>query len=205
MARALEAFLEALGLRGAAMIGNSMGGYVAMLLALEDPDAIGKLVNVHSPAIPLRRLRLLNVALRSPLARLGLGAVVARTPERFAHRNVHYRDESLKSLEEARIYGAPLATREGRAAFASWLGDGLDPRDLRAFCARLVARRDRGESFPVPLRLVYSREDPMVPPSVGEALHRLVPDASMIWLERSSHFAHVDTPERFLESVADFL
>jgi pimeloyl-ACP methyl ester carboxylesterase len=45
----------------------------------------------------------------------------------------------------------------------------------------------------------------MVPPVVGRRLSALVPDAKMAWLERASHFAHVDAPVRFVETALPFL
>ena len=205
LTEALGAFLEAAGARGGLVIGNSMGGYLAMRLALEDPGAMARLCNVHSPVLPIPRLRALHLALRPVLTRRLLGRVVALSPERWVHRNVHYRDETLKSREEAGIYAAPLRTPGGRRAFASWLGDGLDPAELSQLVVTLARRASHREGFPVPLQLVYARTDPMVPPEMGEALHRLVPQAEMIWLEESSHFAHVDTPEAFLEAAVPFL
>ena len=202
LARALGAYLRATGTWGERVVGNSMGGYLAMRLALDEPAAMSRLVNAHSPVLPLPRLHALHFALGTGLARRVLGRVVALDPERWVHRNVHYRDETLKSREEARVYAEPLRTRAGRRAFASWLGDGLDPADLETF-ARDVGRSSAG--FPIPLQLVYARTDPMVPPEMGEALHHLVPDAPMVWLEESSHFAHVDTPEAFLAAVLPFL
>ena len=109
--------------------------------------------------------------------------------------------ETLKSREEARIYAAPLKTTRGRRAFASWLGDGLDPADLERFVRDL----EGCPRFPVPLQLIYARTDPMVPPEMGHVLHRLVPEAELVWLDESSHFAHVDTPEAFLDAALPFL
>jgi len=201
LAEAVAAFLDATDARGERVVGNSMGGYVCMRLALDDPDAMSRLVNVHSPAAPIPRLRALHLALKPGFTRSALSKIVAISPERWVHRNVHYRDETLKSREEARIYAAPLKTTRGRRAFASWLGDGLDPAELERFV------RDLGqtERFPIPLQLIYARADPMVPPEMGHVLHRLVPEAEMVWLEDSSHFAHVDTPEVFLEAALPFL
>lgn len=201
----LGELLTALDVRGAPMVANSMGGYLAMLLCLREPDAVSRLTNLHSPGIPLPRLRALRAALSIPGAAAVLSRIVRLAPQRWAHANVHYYDESLKSLEEARVYGAPLATREGAAAFAAILRDTLDPSAMTDFTAALAARRDRGEPFPVPLQLIYARQDPMVPPSVGHALADLVPGARFDWLEEASHFAHVDAPERFLVPTLDFL
>lgn len=202
LAASMRALLDTLGLERAAVIGNSMGGYVMMQLALDAPERVTTLVQVHGPAFPLPRLRALALAFRAPGSRALLARLVARDPERWVHRNVHYFDETLKSREEAQIYGAPLRTDEGRRAFVSWMADGLDPDDLSRFAARL---RALDGSFPVPLQLLYARTDPMVPPEVGRRLGALLPGAEQVWLEGSSHFAHVDTPRAFLAAVLPFL
>lgn len=143
--------------------------------------------------------------MRVPLARRGFEAFVARDPERWCHRNVHYYDESLKSLEEARHLAEPLRSAAGRRAFSHYLADTMSPWALRELRSELRARRDRGERFPVPLQLVYATRDPMVPPRVGRALSELIPDAELVWLERASHFAHVDALDAFLDVVRPFL
>lgn len=194
--------LCALGLEGCRVLGNSMGGYLCMWLALRRPDAIGRLVNLHSPGLPTGRMRALELALGLPGSGAVLDALVRRDPERWAFRNVHYYDESLKSREEAREYGAPLATPAGRRAFRRYLHDALSASAMRAFERELAAL---GGRFPVPLLLVYARRDPMVPPAVGERLARLLPSAELRWLEEASHFAHVDAPAAFLEAALPFL
>jgi pimeloyl-ACP methyl ester carboxylesterase len=202
---ALAAFLgelqERLDIAGCPAVGNSLGGYLCMRRALDEPGSFARLAVIHAPAFPEPRLRALRVATRVPGAKRLLARLARRDPERWAHRNVHYHDESLKSLEEAREYGTPLSTPEGSAAFARYMADALDPRELAAFVAELE-RRGR---FPVPLLLLYAREDPMVPPKIGPRLHALVPDAEFHWLEDSSHFAHVDSPDRTVALVTDFL
>jgi len=200
----LGSLQRTLGIEGCATIGNSMGGLICMRRALDAPSGFRRLVNLHSPFRAEARLWALHGALSLPLSRALLGWWVRRSPERWAHANVHYFDEGLKSLEEARVYADPLRTEAGTTAFASWLGDGLAPASLRRLAAELQ-ERGRGEGFPVPLQLVYARQDPMVPPANGPALAALLPDASLHWLEDSSHFAHVDTPAAFLDVVMPFL
>jgi len=194
-------FQAALGITGCDVAGNSLGGYLCMRRALDAPDSFKRVVNIHSPALPDGRLRALHAALGVPGAAPALAWYARRSPERWAHRNVHYFDETLKSREEAREYGRPLATKAGAAAFVRYLRETLAPADLAAFVADL----ERAAPFPVPLLLVYAREDPMVPPSVGDKLHALVPSGQLVWLDRSSHFAQVDTPERVVSLLLDFL
>ena len=200
LARAVLATIDALGVRGAPVIGNSMGGYLCMRAALIDPGAIGRLVNLHSPGVPTARMTALWWALRVLPGRWILDRLVRRDPERWVHRNVHYFDEALKSREEHREYAAPLSQPAGRRALYRHLHDALDVRQMTRFVRALHATE-----FPIPLLLVYARRDPMVPPIVGDRLHAAVPRAELIWLDDASHFAHVDAADRFVAAIRPFL
>ncbi len=200
----LAALQRALGIRGERVIGNSMGGYLCMRLALSDPESIARLVNVHSPGVPEARLYALGAALAVPGTQAILARWIRRRPLRWAHANVHYWDESLKSLEEAHEYGDPLATPDGVRAFIKYLDETMAVGPIRDFQRQLLARQARGEGFPVPLLHLYARRDPMVPPRFGEILAART-GADIVWLDEGSHFAHVDAVERFLPPVLAFL
>jgi len=196
--------VDALGIRGCVTVGNSMGGYLCMRAALRDPTLFSKLVNVHSPAFPELRLHAMNFLLKVPGVAAGLSAFVRRDPLRWVHKNVHYFDESLKSLEEAHAYGDPLATTEGVRAFTRYLRDAMSARGLGEFTNELAQRKQQNLAFPIPLCLIYSRHDPLVSPTVAERLAPLIPDAKLHWLENTSHLAHVDTPDAVADVVEAF-
>jgi pimeloyl-ACP methyl ester carboxylesterase len=194
--------MKELGIWGAPAIGNSMGGYLLMRLALREPGAMSRLVNLHSPGVPTARMRALGAAFAVvPRVRPLIGALVRRDPERWVHRNVHYFDETLKSREEHREYATALMSEGGLEAFASMLGDTLAPGEMARFARELAERK----ALPIPLQLVYARQDKMVPPVVGARLAALLPGARLTWLESASHFAHVDAPEAFLQAALPFL
>jgi pimeloyl-ACP methyl ester carboxylesterase len=195
--------MSALGIRGARAIANSMGGYLALQAVLQTPDAFERLVVVHSPGVPDLRMRALRMACAVPGIDRLLGALIARDPLRWVHRNVHYWDESLKSLEEAREYGEPLA-KNGRILW-KYLSETMSTRYMDPLHRELERRRASGERFPIPLLLLYAEKDPMVPPSHGRVFAQRIPDAELIWLSEASHFAHVDAVERFLPPVLSFL
>jgi pimeloyl-ACP methyl ester carboxylesterase len=198
-------FQRALAIEGCLAIGNSMGGYLCMRRALASPGAFSRLVNIHSPAFPDAKLDLLAAVMKVPGARALTAFLAGLDPLRWAHRNVHYFDEELKSLEEAHAYGDPLATPEGSRAFACYLAETMSASALRAFTRQLRERREQGRAFPVPLMLLYADRDPLVAPENGERLHALLPEAELVWIEESSHFAHVDTPDKVVERVLPFL
>lgn len=196
---------RALDVEGCLALGNSMGGYLAMYAALRSPKTFRALVNVHSPGLPTGRMVALGAAMKVSALRRVAAAMFGVAPLRFVHANVHYFDESLKSLEEAREYGAVLADRTGAESLVRYLGDALSIEGMRRFETTLRARKTAGEPFPVPLQLVYADRDPMVPASLGPRLAALVPSAELVVLRETSHFAHVDTPQRLAEPVLAFL
>ncbi len=196
---------EALGIAGCPTVGNSLGGLVCLRAALDDPARFDRLVVIHAPAVAEPRVVALHVALRVPGVAPVLARVVRHDPLRWAHRNVHYYDETLKSLEEAHEYGDPLASAAGAGAFVGYLRDALDPRMLRAFERELRQRRDSGAGVGTPLMVVYARQDPTVPPKVGRRLQALVPEAEFHWLERTSHFVQVDAPDDLEALLTGFL
>ncbi|MBX3155076.1 MAG: alpha/beta hydrolase [Deltaproteobacteria bacterium] len=200
LARALLATVDALDLRGSAVVGNSMGGYLSMRAALLDPKAFTRLVNLHSPGLPTPRMVALRWAMRVlPSFRI-VDRLVRKDPERWVHRNVHYYDETLKSREEHREIARPLTTPAGRRTFYRHLRDTLDTRPMKQFASTL-----RASGFPIPLLLVYADRDPIVPPAVGARLRELLPSATFIELREASHFAHVDAPGRFVDAITPFL
>lgn len=202
LAKAVIATMDALGVRGAPVIGNSMGGYLCMRAALLDPGAIGRLVNLHSPGLPTAKMRALKLALRVLPSWWLIDRLVKKDPERWVHKNVHYYDETLKCREDFVELAAPLRTREGRRGFYRHLRDALDTAEMAKFASSL---RARGGEFPIPLLLVYAEQDPIVPPAIGDRLHALVPSAQLVRLSECSHFAHVDAAPRFVAAIDDFL
>jgi pimeloyl-ACP methyl ester carboxylesterase len=200
----IDDFQDALGISGCFAVGNSLGGYLCLRRALTEPTSFARLAVIHPPVLPDRRLRALHAVLALPGTMAALSWWVRRSPQTWAHRNVHYYDERLKSLEEAREYGAPLSTRDGASTFLKWLVEGLAPADFARFGDGMQRRLQRGVNFPIPLLLLYAQQDPLVDPAMGDALKRLVPEARLVRLERSSHFAQVDRPDSVTRELLTF-
>lgn len=204
LANWISAFQDKMNIVGCDAIGNSMGGYLCMWNALLRPYSFRKLINLHSPGLPRDNVKKLNLALS--FLPLTLPAYLARRdPYKWVHKHIHYRDEGLKSQEEALAYGKPLSTKEGSMAFAKYLKETLSLSGIDDFKARLAQRKQAGQEFPVPLYLLYSNEDPMVPPDIGPELHALLPGSTFEWIENSSHFMHVDNPEETVTRCFNFL
>ncbi len=189
-----------LGIRGCAVMGNSLGGFISMHLAQHDPEAISRLVVNHAPGIPDARYIALQALLSQSIVRKVLRRLVQHDVRKWIFRNVHYYDETLKSIEELDEYGQPLATVEGMECFLKMLRETMHPAAFDDFVKNL-----RKKTLRVPTLFVYARQDPLVPPRVGDALHRLAPGSQLEWIDGTSHFTHVDSPDRMVATVLPFL
>jgi pimeloyl-ACP methyl ester carboxylesterase len=195
-------FMDAMGVRGAPIVGNSLGGYVSLRLALDEPEATSRVCVIHAPLFPEVRYAALRAALTVPGTRTALMRWMKRDPLKWAHANVHYFDETLKSIEEAHEYGDPLATPEGGRAFTRYLRETASPGGFASLIKDVKARK--GVS-PVPLLFLYARKDPMVRPENGPRIAELLPDARFLWMDDTSHFPQVDSPERLVALIFDWM
>ena len=197
----MEGFQQTVDIVGCAAVGNSLGGALVLHRLLQDPKAFSHAVVIHAPGFAEFRLRLLRFLLRIPGVAQALAAWVRRNPQKWAHQNVHYFDESLKSLEEAKAYGAPISDRSGSLAFTQVLRDCMNPTDAASYETELA---HKSADFP-PILLQYATRDPLVPPVYGNRYKNLLPTARLDWIEDASHFAHVDRPETIALSILSFL
>lgn len=177
--RFLCAFMDALQIARAAIVGHSNGGRVAIRLAATEPARVSKLVLVDSAGIrPPRGLRYYR---RVAMAKTGKHA--------------------------ARLLGAPgrrlQALLVGRAASADYAAAGA----LRPTFVRLV-NEDLRRFLPdigAPTLLVWGSEDTATPLSDARLMERLIPDAGLVVFEGAGHYCYLDQPQRFATILAHFL
>jgi len=198
LAELLDGFVKALGHERAYVVGNSMGGYVTLWWALKHPERFDRLFIIHSPGFPELRLYALH-----GLLSLGFGWLLewlARVPEQFALDNCHYHDMTLISREQTREYGAQLADDARRECFRRNLWETMSPWEMRKLPA---AVRAAGGKLPK-TKLLWAREDALVSPKFGPRYQALLGGAELVWLDESSHFTQVDSPERTVEEILSF-
>lgn len=188
MADDMARFLRRLGATPAHVVGISMGGTVALQLALDHPEVVRKLVLVNTFArLKPRSLsewlyllaRMVVVALASPEKQ---AAMVARRI--FPHPD----QEALRRKLHRRIVNTnPYAYK---AAMAS----------LRRFD---VMKR-LGE-LKAPTLIVTGSEDTTIPPPVQTELANRIPGARQVVIEGGGHAVIADSPEAFNRVLLDFL
>jgi pimeloyl-ACP methyl ester carboxylesterase len=197
----LLGFFKALGLQRPYLVGNSLGGYVALWFALEHPEAIDRLMIIHAPGFPEPRLYLLHALLGLPFSP-GLLKLAAKNPEQFAFDNGHYADPDVRSREETREYSKWTADPQRREVFRRTLEETMDPFVMEKLPAEVAAVRAKGALPPV--RLLWARRDVLVSPKFGPRYQALLPEAELVWLDDASHFAQVDAPDATVREIVRF-
>lgn len=195
--------LVALDIPRATIVGHSLGGGVAMQFAYQFPDLAERLALVSSGGLGsdvhsfLRAATIPGAGLVIPLLAgrrvLSAGRAVGRMLDRVG--------VSLGNdvLEMARGH-ASLSDAEARVAFVHTLRASVDPTGQRVRATdRLYLATE------LPLLIVWGARDRIIPVSHGVRAHELVPASRLEVFERAGHFPHLDEPERFANTLGDWI
>lgn len=191
-ARGLARFLEMRGIGKAVLVGNSLGGAEAMLVAAEYPDIVEALVLV-APATPGGPIPWPVRILRTR----GLGdlalALAFRPFVGFGLRHRMYARASRvtdAAIDDAwRPLGVPGTRRAALQAIR------VDPKPYRGLEGRVH----------VPTLVLWGERDKMLPASEGGRLASKIPGARLVILPDAGHLPQRERPEAFAAAVAGFL
>ena len=197
-ARFLANFTAELGIDRFSVVGNSAGGLIAGVTALEYPDKIERVVLVASAGLGRRvswPLRLISVPLLGELIYkphlLGKTAIV----KRIFFRPPAFLDDILPEMFRVRClpHAPQVMLRSVRS--------GINLLGLRRE-HRIV---DRLRDLPHPLLAVWGDEDLVIPPVSAAEVQRALPRSTVHVLPECGHWPHMEKPEEFNRILTDFL
>jgi 4,5:9,10-diseco-3-hydroxy-5,9,17-trioxoandrosta-1(10),2-diene-4-oate hydrolase len=209
--RAVSDLMACEGIERAAVMGVSMGGRVALGLALDSPEKVERLVLVDALGVGAPR----RVLAYSILLTRGLGELTLRGTAR-ALRQMNpavirrfwgwylkrpNRVASIWSDERIANHGTLLATPEYRAAYLSALRSIAGMRQLR----NGVVVEDRLAELRMPTLLIWGGHDHIFPASHARAAKDRIPNGRLEIFDDSGHTPQMEEPDRFNRVVFDFL
>jgi pimeloyl-ACP methyl ester carboxylesterase len=202
-ANVLRDLLDALGHEKATVVGQSLGGGVAMQFAYQFPERCERLVLVGSGGLGREvtlYLRVLTVpGLESaapffctPWLR-DAGRQLAAWLARAGVRSTPAREEIWRSY-------ASLADPGSRQAFFRSLHDVID------FGGQAVSALGRLHRLAhLPTLIVWGARDPFIPVGHALAAHAAIPGSRLEIVDGVGHYPHCEAPERFVAVLADFI
>jgi len=202
-ANTLRDLLEALGQRRATVVGQSLGGGVAMQFAYQFPERCERLVLVNSGGLGREvtvLLRMLTVPgfesafplFCGPLLR-DASALVATWLGRAGIRS------TAASREIWRSY-ASLADAENRRAFFRSLHHVID---VSGQAVSALGRLHRAAHLPT--LIVWGAEDRIIPVRHAVGAHKIMLGSRLEIFDGVGHYPHCEAPERFVAAVVDFM
>jgi pimeloyl-ACP methyl ester carboxylesterase len=185
----LARFATEVELRGAVLVGNSVGGYAALRLALAEPERVGALVLVDTGGFTRH-----NVATRAFTWLKGREWVTRLIGPLFTRAYLRRRNE---------IVDAMIARADAARGVPSRVA--VDAAVWRSFLHPDHNLRERVGGLTVPTLLVWGQRDPVLPPEKdGREARRCLPHARWAELD-TGHCVFAEDPDRFLAVVLEFL
>jgi pimeloyl-ACP methyl ester carboxylesterase len=195
--------MDELGLADAVIVGSSMGGEVALNLALHHPKLVRALVLV-SPAglLPIAGNRVMQY----------VAWLSTRVPERMLvsslKRQSNHSSRGLRGIvhdpavlppELIEEYRREALRPESRLAFVRHTKASVGRTEMRNNLLPLVGR------ITVPTLFVHGANDPVVSPETSRQAAERMPAARRVMVPDSGHWAQLEAPDRFLTEVNHFL
>ncbi len=197
-ARVVRELMDALGIRRAHVVGNSMGGRVALELGLRYPERVHRIA-LLAPSLAWKRERPWAPVVRLLNPHLALMQVTPRwAVEAVVHRIIPGAESSWVRAGVDEFLRSYLTPR-GRVAFYAAARQIYleEPHGAKGFWTRL------GDLVP-PALFVWGRHDTLVPIAFATHVRRTLPAADHVELD-CGHVPQIERPRETHAAIAAFL
>jgi pimeloyl-ACP methyl ester carboxylesterase len=180
-AKYLKEFVDFKGYDKVILLGNSLGGHIALLATKLYPEMVEALVITGS----------------SGLYENSMG-------ESYPRRGDY---EFIKKKAQDVFYDPEIATKEVVDDVYETVSDRNKLVKTLAI-AKSAIRHNMAKDLPkmkTPTCIIWGKDDNVTPPEVAEDFQRLLPDADLYWVDKCGHAAMMEHPVRFNELLHDWL
>jgi len=163
------------------LLGNSLGGHVALVFASKFPEKVQTLTLTGS----------------SGLYENSMGQSYPRKG------NIDYVRERVQYT----FYDPKTATDELVNECFSIVNDRMKTLKILSL-AKSAIRHNMAKDLPkmkMPTCLIWGKQDNITPPEVGDEFHKLMPNSELFWMDKCGHAAMMEKPEEFNKVYGSWL
>lgn len=181
LAKYVNRFLEILDLKEVHLLGNSLGGHVALVHVLKNPARVRSLILTGS----------------SGLFENGMG-------DSYPRRGDY---EYIKNKTALTFYDPAIATKELVDEVYSITNNRLKVIKIIAL-AKSAIRNNLGEELnqiKLPTLLIWGNNDTITPPFVGQEFNKLIPNSELHFIDKCGHAPMMEVPDEFNKILHGFI
>ncbi len=181
LAKFVNKFLEHRNYRNVHLLGNSLGGHVALLHVLKNPE----------------RIRSITLTGSSGLFESAMG-------DSFPKRGDY---EYIKKKTQLTFYDPAMATKELVDEVYEIVNVRMKAIKIIAL-AKSAIRNNLGEELnqiKQPTLLIWGNDDTITPPFVGREFQRLIPNSELHFIDKCAHAPMMEVPTEFNGILHKFL
>ena len=186
--------MDELGIERATVVGHDTGGGVALILGIEHPERVERLVLSSAVAYdswPIEDM----ISLGDPAWRDRTASEVASFVASGLADGLHNNDRLTEEFERGIV--APYSDEEGKISLI---------RNASALNTNHTTELvDRHKDIVAPSLVLWGVHDPWQTIADGERLAREIPNAHLKRMEDASHWLQQDAPETFAQEILSFL
>ncbi len=191
------AFMDALGIERAYVVGHSMGGEIAAKVAITAPARVRGLVLICAAGME-ETPKLLPGYIRAARALRMEGILADLLTEGMVRRHIKglmfYRENDVPEEFIRDVAMSNLKDKEDRKAMARVTREGLFRNFLDTRCGGISA----------PTLVISAKYDRVVPPAMGERYHSLLPDSRLVVIDRAAHMVPWEQSDQVAASIMEY-
>ena len=173
LANFIHEFIKFKGLEKATLLGNSLGGHIALYYTKHYPEDVHSLVLTGS----------------SGLYEKAMGDTY---PKRG---NYEYIEQKTRDV----FYDPAIATKELVDEVYGIVNNRITVLKTLTI-AKSAIRHNMADDLPKmkqPTCLIWGKQDSVTPPDVANDFHKLLPNSDLFWIDKCGHAAMMEKPEEF--------
>jgi pimeloyl-ACP methyl ester carboxylesterase len=181
LAKFVNKFIEARGYTGIHLMGNSLGGHVALIHVLKQPEKIKSVILTGS----------------SGLFESGMG-------DSYPKRGDY---EYIKTKTELTFYDPKIASKELVDEVYGIVNNRIKAIKIIAL-AKSAIRNNLGEELnqiKQPTLLIWGNNDSITPPFVAREFSNLIPNSELYFIDKCGHAPMMEAPQEFNAILLKFL
>ena len=181
LSKFVHKFIKLKELNNVTLLGNSLGGHVALVYVLAHPENIKAMVLTGSSGLYENAFG---------------GSFPRRESIDFVREKVQYT-----------FYDPAVATDELVNDVYKLINDRHSVIRLLAMAKSAIRHNMKKDLHKIhmPVSLIWGKNDKITPPEVAEEFHQLLPDSESHWVDKCGHAAMMEHPQEFNRLLKGFL